>query len=78
MAKIITVLGSTNIDKVVSVPRFANSGETLHTNNYLKEAMGGKGLNQGVAVARSGVKTNMITKVGQAFDMQKNMHVENL
>lgn len=78
MGKTITVLGSTNIDKVVPVPRFAKSGETLHTNNHLTEAMGGKGLNQGVAVARSGVSTNMITKVGMEFDIQKNMNVENL
>ncbi|KRN75241.1 hypothetical protein IV73_GL000398 [Weissella kandleri] len=78
MAKIITVLGSTNIDKVVSVPRFATSGETLHTPNHQVEAMGGKGLNQGVAVARSGVKTNMITKVGKELDLSKNMNVENL
>lgn len=78
MEKTITVLGSTNIDKVVPVPRFAKSGETLHTNNHLTEAMGGKGLNQGVAVARSGVSTNMITKIGMEFDIQKNMNVENL
>lgn len=78
MAKVITVLGSTNIDKVVSVPRFATSGETLHTDNHQVDAMGGKGLNQGVAVARSGVKTNMITKVGKEFDLNKNMNVENL
>lgn len=78
MAKIITVLGSTNVDKVVSVPRFATSGETLHTPNHQVEAMGGKGLNQGVAVARSGVKTNMITKVGKELDLSKNMNVENL
>ncbi|WP_409021801.1 ribokinase [Dellaglioa sp. P0083] len=78
MAKVITVLGSTNIDKVVSVPRFATSGETLHTPNHQVEAMGGKGLNQGVAAARSGAKTNMITKVGKEFDTSKNMNVENL
>ncbi len=78
MAKIITVLGSTNIDKVVSVPRFGASGETLHTPNHQVEAMGGKGLNQAVAVARSGVKTNMITKVGAEFDTAKSMNVANL
>ncbi|GAY72358.1 ribokinase [Lentilactobacillus kosonis] len=78
MAKVITVLGSTNIDKVVSVPRFGVSGETLHTPNHQVEAMGGKGLNQGVAVARSAVKTNMITKVGKEFDTAKNMNVANL
>lgn len=78
MSKIITVLGSTNIDKVVQVPRFGASGETIHTNQHLVEAMGGKGLNQAVSSARSGAKTNMITKVGKAFDIEKNMAVDNL
>jgi ribokinase len=78
MTKKITVLGSTNIDRVVSVPRFAQSGETLHTDSHLTNAMGGKGLNQGVAVARSGVQTNMITKVGREFNIAENMAVKNL
>ncbi|MFT4147818.1 MAG: ribokinase [Micrococcaceae bacterium] len=68
MAKNITVVGSTNIDKVVTVPRFANSGETLHTSNAQQEVMGGKGLNQAVAAERSGASVTFITKVGQEFD----------
>ncbi|MBM7617432.1 ribokinase [Weissella uvarum] len=76
--KKITILGSTNIDKVVKVPRFGASGETLHTSHHLEEAMGGKGLNQGVASARSGVSTNMITKVGLEFNTDENMNVPNL
>ncbi|GMA66518.1 MULTISPECIES: ribokinase [Leuconostoc] len=73
MSKVITVLGSTNIDKVIMVPRFGNSGETLSTPNHQINALGGKGLNQGVAVARAGVKTNMITKVGKEFNISENM-----
>lgn len=78
MANNITVLGSTNIDKIINVPRFAASGETLSTPNHQIEAMGGKGLNQGVAAARSGAKTHMITKVGKEFDITKNMSDKNL
>jgi len=78
MANTVSVFGSTNIDKVVPVLRFGNSGETLHTPNPMVDAMGGKGLNQGVASARSGAKTHMITKVGEEFDIDINMNVENL
>ncbi|CAK8054879.1 ribokinase [Eupransor demetentiae] len=78
MTKVITVLGSTNIDKVVRVPRFAHGGETLKIDNHTIEVMGGKGLNQAVAAARSGVLTQMITKVGQEFDLAANMADENL
>lgn len=78
MANTIAVLGSTNIDKVTVVPRFGKSGETLKTPNHQVEAMGGKGLNQAIASARSGAKTTMITKVGKEFDINKNMNAENL
>ncbi|WP_220751350.1 ribokinase [Apilactobacillus xinyiensis] len=78
MTKTITVLGSTNIDKVIKVPRFAKSGETLKTSEHVVEAMGGKGLNQAVAAARSGAKTIILTKVGKEFSIEKNMNVKNL
>ena len=78
MTRQITVIGSTNIDKVVAVPRFGNSGETIHTDHHQVEKLGGKGLNQGVAVARSGVQTNMVTKVGLEFDIEKHMNIPNL
>lgn len=78
MTKTITVLGSTNIDKVIKVPRFAKSGETLKTNSHIVEAMGGKGLNQAVAAAKSNAKTIILTKVGKEFNIEKNMKVKNL
>ncbi|CAH1855412.1 ribokinase [Convivina intestini] len=78
MPKIVTILGSTNIDRVVKVPRFATSGETLTTDQHVVTMMGGKGLNQGVAAARSGATTHMITKVGPEFDIEKNMKSSNL
>ena len=45
--------GSINKDYVYSVNEFVNPGETIKTNGF-KEFLGGKGLNQSVAVSRSG------------------------
>ena len=45
--------GSLNIDHVYAVDHFCRAGETIHTKSYTQNA-GGKGLNQSIAVARSG------------------------
>lgn len=47
--------GSLNIDHVYAVAHFCRAGETIHTESYTRNA-GGKGLNQSIAVARSGQK----------------------
>ena len=47
--------GSLNIDHVYAVDHFCRAGETIHTKSYTQNA-GGKGLNQSIAVARSGQK----------------------
>ena len=47
--------GSLNIDHVYAVAHFRRAGETIHTQSYTRNA-GGKGLNQSIAVARSGQK----------------------
>ena len=47
--------GSLNIDHVYAVDHFCRAGETIHTKSYAQNA-GGKGLNQSIAVARSGQK----------------------
>ena len=47
--------GSINKDYVYSVNEFVSPGETIKTNDF-KEFLGGKGLNQSVAVSRSGSK----------------------
>ena len=47
--------GSINKDYVYSVNKFVDPGETIKTNDF-KEFLGGKGLNQSVAVSRSGSK----------------------
>lgn len=45
--------GSLNIDHVYAVDHFCRAGETIHTSGYTQNA-GGKGLNQSIAVSRSG------------------------
>ena len=45
--------GSLNIDHVYAVEHFCRAGETIHTERYT-QSVGGKGLNQSIAVARSG------------------------
>lgn len=52
MSKIIN-FGSINIDHVYQVPHFVAAGETLASNAYHK-GLGGKGLNQTVALQRAG------------------------
>ena len=47
--------GSLNIDHVYAVDHFCRAGETIHTKSYTQNA-GGKGLNQSIAVSRSGQK----------------------
>lgn len=47
--------GSLNIDHVYAVEHFCRAGETIHTSSYTQNA-GGKGLNQSIAVAKSGQK----------------------
>ena len=45
--------GSLNLDHVYAVDHFCRAGETIHTAGYTQNA-GGKGLNQSIAVVRSG------------------------
>ena len=48
-------IGSINIDYVYEVDDFVKSGETIPSNNF-KVFLGGKGLNQSVALAQAGSK----------------------
>lgn len=50
------VFGSLNIDYVYEVEHFVQPGETLSSEN-LRVYCGGKGLNQSIALSRSGVET---------------------
>lgn len=54
MKKILN-FGSLNLDKVYRVSQFVRGGETIEAFEY-KEHAGGKGLNQSIALAKSGAK----------------------
>lgn len=56
--------GSLNIDHVYAVEHFCCAGETIHTKSYAQN-VGGKGLNQSVAVARSGQKVYHAGLIGK-------------
>ncbi len=60
----IIVFGSINIDLVATAPRLPVAGETLLGENFFK-VPGGKGANQAVALARLGIPTQMVGRVGK-------------
>jgi len=59
----VLVLGSANLDLVVTSERHPEPGETLIGGDY-SEHPGGKGLNQAVASARAGATTRFVAAVG--------------
>ena len=61
--KHIVVFGSMNMDLIVQSPRLPVPGETLLGRGFFT-APGGKGANQAVALARLGVPTQMVGRVG--------------
>jgi ribokinase len=63
MRKKILVLGNSNVDFVLRIPRFHQSGETMLAEN-LSIFFGGKGANQAITARRLGGDVALITKVG--------------
>jgi ribokinase len=63
----VLVLGNTCLDMVLPVPRLPHPGETLIA-GALSRAPGGKGLNQAVVAARTGVPTLFRAAVGDDAD----------
>jgi ribokinase len=59
----VLVIGSANMDLVVSAERFPKPGETILGNKFGMYP-GGKGANQAVACAKLGMKTYFIGKMG--------------
>jgi ribokinase len=57
------VFGSINMDLVARTPRLPVPGETLLGHKFFT-APGGKGANQAVAIARLGIPTQMVGRVG--------------
>ena len=59
----VTVVGSINLDLVVTTARLPAPGETILGTN-LQRFGGGKGANQALAAARMGASVRLIGKVG--------------
>lgn len=56
-------LGSLNFDKVYDVPHFVDAGEMILASNY-SEFLGGKGLNQSLALGRAGADVTHAGAIG--------------
>lgn len=63
-------LGSLNFDKVYNVSHFVSGGETILSRGY-GEFLGGKGLNQSVALARAGAEVFHAGAIGPDGDALK-------
>jgi ribokinase len=59
----ILVLGSSNVDLILRIPRFHQPGETI-AGEDLVTAFGGKGANQAIAARRLGGEVVFLTKLG--------------
>ena len=74
------VLGSINMDMVISSPYIPKEGETLHGSNFFLNC-GGKGANQAVAVAKQNVETYLVGNVGDdifALEMIESLNKYNV
>ncbi len=60
----ITVIGSSNTDMIVKVPRIPGPKEVVLGGKF-STAPGGKGANQAVAAARAGGKVTFVARVGE-------------
>ena len=75
--------GSLNIDHVYNVKSFVSPGETIKSQSYTKK-VGGKGLNQSIAMARSGSDVFHVGAIGEDgkflvdFLKKDNVNVKNI
>ena len=60
----VVVVGSANVDFVVQTPHIPQPGETVLGRDFVM-AMGGKGANQAVGVARLGAEVVFVARVGR-------------
>ncbi len=60
----IVVVGSSNTDMVVRLPRLPNKGESIIGGEFVMPA-GGKGANKAVAAARLGAQVTFVARLGQ-------------
>lgn len=63
----IVVVGSVNVDHVVTATRFPAPGETV-AGTSIASAVGGKGANQAVAAALAGAAVTMVATIGDDGD----------
>jgi ribokinase len=63
LPKNILVIGSSNTDMIIRVPRIPNPGETVLGSRFTMAA-GGKGANQAVAAARAGGRVTFVARIG--------------
>ncbi len=76
----LVVIGSSNMDLVISLPRIPAIGETI-LGGKSSMIFGGKGANQAVAAARAGGQVAFITKLGCDIfgeNMKTHFHTEGL
>jgi ribokinase len=59
----VVVVGSINVDHIVSAPRFPSPGETI-LGTSVTSSVGGKGANQAVAAALAGATVTMVASTG--------------
>lgn len=64
MSKKILVLGNSNVDVILKIPRFHDPGETILATDRIT-AFGGKGANQAITAKQLGGDPLLITKVGK-------------
>src|SRR5512136_2019144 len=66
----VCVVGSVNIDLLLSLQRLPHSGETVLAEGMVTQP-GGKGANQAAAAARLGATVSLVGRVGEdAFGLQ--------
>ena len=76
----VCIIGSINMDMIVSVDEMPQVGETIISENF-KLAHGGKGANQAVAAKRMGNEVHMISKIGKdayGYEILESLKNENI
>lgn len=68
----VIVVGSINVDLVVTAPHLPRPGETV-TDGMFARHLGGKGANQAVAAARAGASVTMVGAVGADADGNESL-----
>lgn len=71
-------VGSLNLDHVYTVDAFVQPGQTISANDY-QQFVGGKGLNQSIALARAGAEVVHVGMLGpEANDLLKALEKEGV